>query len=168
MRGIALAVVIASTPALAQDQRVRPGTHAPQWAAGLTLIDPTGITFKRYLGGRDSFDLGVGFLYGPGARFYADYLRDFARVFANPDLFLDLYAGLGGFVGVLSSPCGPGFLNDRCNGDIYAGARVPLGAEVLFRKAPFTAGLELAPGFAVAPGRAGFLLDFMLIGRALL
>jgi hypothetical protein len=110
--------------------------------------------------------------FSPGARhgraLLGDYLRDVARVVTDPDLDLDFYAGLGGFVGALSSPCGPGFLSNRCNDDVYAGGRIPLGMELLFKRAPLTAGLEIAPGLGFAPGRAGFLLDFFLVGRVLL
>jgi hypothetical protein len=130
--------------------------------------DPTGFTFKRYIGGSDAFDIGLGAVYGPGLRFSADYLRDIARMASNPQVELDFYAGVGGLVGSLASPCGPGFIDNRCNGDVYAGVRVPFGLELLFNRSPFTLGAEIAPGFAVAPGRAGFLLDFLLAGRVLL
>ena len=168
MRRLAALLLVAAAPAAAQMSSAIPGTHRPQWAAGFTLGDPSGVTIKRYLGGRDAFDFGMGFLYSPGVRFSADYLRDFARVITNKDIDLDLYAGLGGLIGVLTSPCGPGFLGNRCNSDVYAGGRVPFGIELLFRRAPFTVGLELAPGIAFAPGRAGFLLDFLLVGRVLM
>lgn len=41
---------------------------------------------------------------------------------------------LGGFIGALLSPCGPGFLNNRCNDDVYGGVRVPVGLELLLKR----------------------------------
>src|SRR2546426_11284586 len=132
-----------------------PGTHRPQWAAGFTLGDPSGVTIKRYLGGRDAFDFGMGFLYSPGVRFSADYLRDFARVITNKDIDLDLYAGLGGLIGVLTSPCGPGFLGNRCNSDVYAGGRGAFGIELLFRRGAVNPGPAARAGVAWADGGGG-------------
>jgi hypothetical protein len=76
--------------------------------------------------------------------------------------------GLGPFVGAFQGPCGPGFFDNRCNGDVYFGGRVPFGVELLLKEVPLTFGLELAPGLAFAPARAGLLLDFLFAIRWLL
>jgi hypothetical protein len=143
--------------------------RSPTWAFGLQLGAPSGVTAKRYLG-RDALDLLLGGFYGPGLRFGADYLWGAARFLPDdPSVSFDLYVGVGGFVGDLSGPC-DGFSSwqGSCNGDTYLGARAPLGLEVSFRRAPFTIGLEVAPGFAFAHDRSGLLLDGALTVRFLL
>ena len=152
-----------------------PGDQAPpvsepaRWAMGLRVGAPTGFTIKRYLGGRNAWDFNIDAIYGPGLRVGADYLFGIAQLMTDRStLDLDIYIGLGPFVGTLRGPCG-GFDNWRqiCNGDIYVGGRVPIGLEAVFRTVPFTLGLEVAPGLAFAPGRVGFLLDANLIFRVL-
>ena len=142
----------------------------PRWALGLSLGEPTGLSIKRYLGGRNAFDLNLDAVYGPGLRFGADYLWGLAQLLSDrSSLNLDVYLGLGAFVGALRGPCG-GFYNWRgdCSGDGYVGGRIPLGIEALFRTAPLSVGLEVAPGIAFASGHSGFLLDASLMLRLLL
>ena len=164
MRALACALLLAASPAIAQ-QRLTPARRPARWALGLTIGDPFGISLKRYLGTANAWDAYVAFAYGPGIRFGGDWLWNLGRLIAERKFELDLYAGVGPFIGALSDPCGPGFINNRCNGDLYFGARVPFGLELLLREAPVTFGLELAPGIAFAPGRAGLLLDFFLAVR---
>lgn len=162
MRALACALLVAAAPAAAQLTPVR---RPARWGAGLTFGDPFGVSVKRYVGDQNAWDLYAAFAYGPGVRFGGDWLWDLGRIVAERDFDVDLYAGVGPFVGALSDPCGPGFLRDRCNGDAYVGGRAPLGAEMLLRRVPLTVGLELAPGVGFAPGRSGFLLDFLLAVR---
>jgi len=139
-----------------------------RWSVGLMVGDPFGITAKRYLG-RDAVDLDLGLAYGPGLRFGADYLWGLAQLTpGSSTLGLVLYLGAGPFVGALERPCGP-FFGDRCaGGGVYLGGRMPLGLEMIFRKAPVAVGLEIAPALAFAPGGAGFLIDALLTARVLL
>lgn len=168
MRALVCALVLlAAIPAAAQ--RMAP---SDRWGLGLTIGDPFGVTLKHYNGRRGpagvnatAWDAYIAFAFGPGFRFGADWLWNLRRLAAEREFALDAYAGVGPFVGALSSPCGPGFIDNRCNGDVYFGARVPLGLEMLLRQAPVTFGLELAPGVGFAPGRAGLLLDFLLAVR---
>ena len=170
MRALACALFLVATPAIAQ--RAAPSG----WALGLTIGDPFGVSLKHYNGPRKgppggyptAWDAYVALAYGPGFRFGADWLVTLGRLATEPEFSLDVYAGVGPFLGVLSNPCGPGFIDNRCNGDAYFGARAPLGLEMILRKAPLTLGLELAPGVGFAPGRAGLLLDFLLAARWLL
>jgi len=165
MRALACVLLLASAPALAAPSGLTPVRRPARWGLGLTIGDPFGVTLKRYLGNENAWDVYAAFAYGPGVRFGGDWLWDLGRMVAERKFDLDLYAGVGPFFGVLSDPCGPGFINDRCNGDAYFGARVPLGIEMLLREAPVTIGLEIAPGVGFAPGRSGFLLDFLLAVR---
>ena len=140
--------------------------HRPaRWGLGLTLGDPFGVTLKRYLGNENAWQAYAAFAYGPGVRFGGDWLWNLGALAAEPQFDLDAYVGVGPFVGVLSDPCGPGFLKDRCNGDAYFGARAPLGLEMLLRRAPVSFGIEIAPGVGFAPSRSGFLLDFLFAVR---
>ena len=146
------------------------GYEPARWGLGLRLGEPTGFTVKRYLGGRNAWDFNLDAVYGPGLRVGVDYLWGLAQLLVDrSSLDLNVYVGLGPFVGVLQGPCG-GLDNWHrgCDGDVYFGGRVPIGIEALFRNVPFTLGLEVAPGIAVAPGRAGFLVDASLIVRILL
>jgi hypothetical protein len=142
--------------------------HPAQWAAGLTLGDPFGFTVKRYLGGADAIDFNIALAYGPGFRVGVDWLWGLGRLERHPKFNLDLYFGVGPFVGTMQGPCGPSAFPDRCNGDVYFGGRVPVGVELLLKEVPLTFGLELAPGLGIAPGRAGLILDFLLALRLLL
>ncbi len=142
-----------STQAVAEPQR---------WSAGFMIGDPFGLSFKRYMG-RDAFDVDLGVAYGPGLRFGVDYLWGLAQLAPRSSTVgVILYLGAGPFIGALERPCGP-FFGDRCAaGDIYLGGRVPIGLEMIFRRAPVAVGLELAPALAFAPGEAGFLFDALL------
>ena len=155
------AVVIETAPYTTSD--------APRWGLGMMLGEPTGITLKRYLGGRHAFDVYLGGAYGPGVRVGFDYLWGIARLLSDRSAAdLNFYLGVGPFVGVLRGPCG-GIDNWRyqCDGDLYAGGRMPIGLELKFRTAPFSLGLEVAPGLAFAPGRAGYIVDASLVARVL-
>jgi hypothetical protein len=131
------------------------------------LGDPFGLTLKRYLGGVNAFDLYLAFAYGPGVRVGGDWLWNLGRIAHAPKLDVDVYVGVGPFVGTFQGVCGP-FLSGNCNGDAYVGGRVPFGAEMLLKEAPVTLGVEVAPGIAFGPGRWGLLLDFVLQARLLL
>ena len=148
-----------------------PGYYEPsRWALGLSLGEPTGLSIKRYLGGRNAFDINLDAVYGPGFRLGFDYLWGLGQLLNDRSTMnLNVYLGVGPFIGSLRGPCG-GFYNwqDTCSGDVYLGGRMPIGIEAVFRNAPITLGLEVAPGVAFAPGRAGILVDASLLLRVLL
>jgi hypothetical protein len=167
---LALLSLLPSLPAFAD---TFPNGPAPmvseprRWGLGIQIGAPTGLTLKRYLG-RDAIDFYVGGVYGPGLRVGADYLFGLAQLADSPSVNLDLYVGVGPFVGLLRGPCaGVSSWPGTCDGDGYLGGRVPIGLELVSKRAPFSLGLELAPAFAVAPNRAGVLLDVNLAARVL-
>ncbi len=141
-----------------------------RWALGVKIGEPTGVSVKRYLGGRNAFDANVDFVYGPGFRVGADYLWGLAQLLSDRSTAdLNFYLGAGPFVGTLQGPCdGFGGWRRECNGDLYVGGRMPIGLEAVFKRVPVTIGLEVGPGLAFAPGRAGFLFDTSLLARVLL
>jgi hypothetical protein len=168
-----LIVALLSSAARAEatnDREAAPVSEPPRWALGVTLGEPTGVSVKRYLGGRNAFDLNIDFVYGPGFRLGADYLWGLAQLLPDHSAAdLNFYLGAGAFLGTLQGPCeGFGGWRHDCNGDAYVGGRMPIGLEVVFKRVPFSLGLEVAPGIAFAPGRAGFILDASLVARILL
>ena len=172
LRVLAVAALLLALPARADEGTVQTfSVHEPaRWSVGLMLGAPTGISLKRYLGGRNAFDLNAAAAYGPGLRLGADYLWGLAELLGDRSgANLDFYLGAGGFVGTLQGPCaGYGYWRDTCNGDLFAGVRMPVGLELVFKRVPISLGLEVAPGIAFAPGRAGFMLDASLLVRVLL
>jgi len=136
-------------------------------ALGFMLGGPTGISFKHWFGGSDAFDVGVGA--GPGLRVHADYLWGIAQLLTNTsDMHLDFYVGAGGVLGFGGYGwCGwyDGRRGHYCADDAYLGARIPVGLDLGLRRAPITFGLEVAPGLAISPHRAGPLVDAFLYGR---
>ena len=171
-RALALAAaLLCSAPAFARESQLplRNGLEQvdrpDRWALGMMLGDPFGLSLKRYLG-RNALDVYVAFAYGPGIRFGGDWLWNLGRIERHAKFDLDVYAGVGPFIGTFQGPCG-GFFN-RCNGDAYIGGRVPLGVELLLKEAPLTFGLEVAPGLGIASGGPGLLVDFDFVVRILL
>ena len=158
-----IAILLAAPP----QGGLEPVTHAPQWAVGFTLGDPTGLSVKRYLGGRNAWDTYAAFAYGPGFRLGGDYLWNLGRIEHGAKVDFDAYIGGGAFVGILRGPCGVGFL-DCGGGAAYVGGRVPVGVELTLHEAPMTLGVEVAPGIGIGSFGAGILVDFLLAIRFLL
>jgi hypothetical protein len=166
MRAAVLALLLAAAPAFAREG-LEPATRPARWGIGIMLGEPFGITLKRYLGGSQAWDAYAAFADAPGIRFGADWIWILGTAARARQFDLDIYLGVGPFIGAFEGACGPRFFNNSCNGDIYFGGRVPVGAEMLFKEAPVSVGVELAPGLGFAPGSAGLLLDFLLAVRYL-
>lgn len=171
MRALLIAAaLLSSAPALARESRLplrsglEPAAMPDRWAIGFMLGNPFGLSLKRYMG-VNAFDLYVAGG-APGFRFGGDYIWNLGRLERHPKFDLDLYAGVGPFVGVESGYCGVHYLS--CNtGDAYVGGRVPVGVELLLKEAPLAFGLEVAPGFGFGAHEWGFLLDLLLNVRIL-
>ena len=166
------AALLASAPSMARESRLplqsglQPADEPARWALGFLLGAPFGLSLKRYLGGPNAWDAYIDVL-GPGYRFGGDYIWNLGRLERHAKFDLDVYAGVGPFVGVLQGPCGIGYL--ACgNGAAYVGGRVPVGVELLLKEAPLTFGVEVAPGIAVGSGIWGVLVDFLFAVRILL
>jgi hypothetical protein len=161
-----LLVLACATAARAEIPRV---SEPQRWGVGFMLGEPTGLNVKRWLGGSDAFDLGFGFALGPGVRFQADYLFGLARVpESSASVNIDVYLGVGPVVGIYSGTCGI-LAGDRCGGGaVYAGGRIPLGVEAVFKRTPVAVSFELAPGIVGATGGVAGLFDVALMARLLL
>lgn len=166
MRAAALALLLAATPAIAAEG-LAPVNRPARWGFGVLLGDPFGLSLKRYMGGSQAWDAYAAFAYGPGIRFGGDFLWILGRAVQARQVDLDIYVGAGAFIGSFRGPCGVAYLNYACNGDTYFGGRVPFGAELLFKEAPVSAGVELAPALLFAPGNALLYIDFLLAIRVL-
>jgi hypothetical protein len=149
----------------ARGARATRATAPGRTGFGITVGDPFGLSLKHW-GAGAAWDVNLALAYGPGFRFGADYLWTLGRLTSRSNFDLNLYAGAGPFVGILRDTCGLGFFGNRCNNDVYFGARVPLGVEMLLA-APFEFGLEVAPGLGFAGGSPGFVLDLFLALRAM-
>ncbi|HUJ25215.1 MAG TPA: hypothetical protein VLW85_04300 [Myxococcales bacterium] len=167
MRAAALALLLAAAPALAAPEGLTPVSRPARWGFGVLLGDPFGLSLKRYMGGAQAWDAYAAFAYGPGIRFGADWIWILGRAVQARQVDLDVYVGAGPFIGSFRGPCGVAYLNYACNGDVYFGGRVPIGAELLFKEAPVSVGAELAPALLFAPGGALLYLDFLLAIRVL-
>ena len=159
-------LLCASPPARAELPTV---AEPARWSVGFMLGAPTGLSAKRYLGGRDAVDVNAAFAFAPGLRFSADYLFGLAKLPSeSANVGLNLYLGVGPVVGAYSGPCGV-LSDNRCgNGAVYAGARIPFGVEAVFRRTPLATGFELAPGLVGTSGGAAGILDLLLTVRLLL
>jgi hypothetical protein len=163
MHALLLALVLAA-PIRGSDHAGRAG-----YGLGVILGEPTGVSLKRYLPG-GGWDAYVGFAYGPGVRFGFDWLWTLGNIARGQDVYLDGYVGVGPFLGTFAGQCNGGFINNTCNGDFYFGGRVPFGVEAIFRRAPVSLAVEIAPALGIvpaAPARAGLLLDVLLAIRFL-
>lgn len=167
MRTAFLALLLCAAPALGRE-RLETVARPARWGFGFMLGEPFGLSLKHYTGGMNAWDIYASPADGPGIRFGGDWLWTLGRAARERDFDIDVYVGVGPTIGSFQgSWCGPGFYGNRCgNGNLYIGGRIPLGVEMLLRRAPFSFGLEVAPGVAFAP--EGFLLfDFLLAVRFL-
>lgn len=163
---VLLGAGLLATPAVV---RAEPVSQPAGWGLGLMLGAPTGLTVKRWNGGANAWDVGLGV--GPGLRLHADYLWGLAQLLSDKsDLTLDLYLGVGPVLGAARGWCGTAYRpRDKCgDGGLFGGARVPFGLDVRLARAPFTFGLEVAPGVWLSPDFVDGLLDVLLFGRFLL
>jgi hypothetical protein len=162
---LAAALVVTAAPA-----RAEPVSQPTGWGLGLMLGAPTGLTVKRWIGGANAWDVGVGV--GPGFRLHGDFLWGLAELLPNKsDLTLDIYLGIGPVIGVARGWCGTTYRpRDECgggDGELFGGARVPLGLDARLARLPINFGLEVAPGVWLGRDFATGLLDVFLFVRFL-
>lgn len=122
----------------------RPGpARAAEGSTGLGIIvgEPTGISFKQWLDGRNAFDAAAAWSFVDEEAFHlhADYLwHFFDRIEEIDHGRLPLYIGVGGRVKFGEN-------------DEFIGVRVPLGADYLMEEAPFDFFLEVVPLLDLVP-----------------
>lgn len=179
LRRIALFSAVTATVFMGTSSAQADSVNQPAgWGVGIMLGSPTGLTVKRWTGGANAWDVGLGFGgfgFNPGFRIHADYLWGLAQVLPDTsDVTLDIYLGVGPVVGVGYSRYGycrdrydRRYYNDCDDGYLYGGGRVPLGVDLRFQKAPIELALEVAPGAVIHEYGMSGMLDGVLIARFL-
>ena len=106
---------------------------------GVILGEPTGVSFKNWVGRREAFDVAVAWSFeGEGAiHIHADYLFHNFRLFNIEKGDLVFYYGIGGRVKTVH--------------ETQVGVRIPLGLSYLFEKDPVEIFFELGPILNLTP-----------------
>ena len=136
------------------------GSSRP-FGLGVQLGAPSGITGKVYLGGRrNAIDFLVGAWYGDAFydTFYghATYNWHFPELASGGGVSIPWRVGVGGWVA--SGYWGRWGRNDRF-GDLWVGARVPIGLDFDLEMAPVQFYIEAALQVSVIPRPLGMDLD---------
>lgn len=129
---LAVSLVAPALPASAQ-------TNDGSFGLGLILGEPTGVTAKLWLGGRNAFVAAAAWSFANETAFHVhgDYLWHFFDRVRIEEGRIPLYVGIGGRI------------KDRNDTDV--GVRFPFGATYLFDDAPVDVFLEVVPILDVAP-----------------
>jgi hypothetical protein len=134
------AVAAAAAPAPAAKKSVN-AIHPGLFELGAYLGQPSGISAKYWINGKNSID-GVA-AWGFGGAGYlvvaADYLFNFIDMVKIEKETIPLYVGVGAIMSI------------DMGGGISLGARVPLGAFYIFRDVPLEVSLEVVPGLYLFP-----------------
>ena len=106
---------------------------------GIILGEPTGISFKNWIGSRTAIDSGVAWSFGnnDSLHLHADYLVHDFNFFKIKKGKLALYYGIGGRV--------------KTEKKSRIGVRIPIGISYIFENAPLDIFLELAPLLDLVP-----------------
>ena len=106
---------------------------------GIILGEPTGVSFKNWVGRREALDVAVAWSFeGEGAiHIHADYLFHNFRLFHIEKGDLVLYYGIGARVKTVHKT--------------QVGVRIPLGLSYLFEKDPIEIFFELGPIMNLTP-----------------
>jgi len=106
---------------------------------GIILGEPTGVSFKNWVGRREAFDVAVAWSFeGEGAiHIHTDYLFHNFRLFNIEKGDLVLYYGIGARVKTVDKT--------------QVGVRIPLGLSYLFAKDPIEIFFELGPIMNLTP-----------------
>jgi hypothetical protein len=108
---------------------------------GILLGEPTGISFKTWISERSAIDAGLAWSFpGTGAwHSHIDYLWHNFNIIRLPQGKMPLYLGLGGRLRI-------------SGGDVYLGARVPIGLAYIFAGDRLDVFLEAVPVMNLFPG----------------
>lgn len=140
------------------------GPMGRSFGMGLALGNPTSFTGKYHLGADEAIDFHVGKFHSYGSSFWGDslflggdYLFEIWNFLDNGSVSIPMYAGPG--LGILFDTNDYGYCNRdrdrrfRCDGynyyDFGFGPRLPIGAGVQFKNAPFELFLEMAPTMTI-------------------
>ncbi len=117
--------------------------HPGLFELGVYLGQPSGLSAKYWINGKNSIDGVAAWGFGGVGSGYlavaADYLFNFTDVVKIENETFPLYVGAGAI------------MNIDMGGGISLGARVPLGALYLFRGVPLEISLEIVPVLYLFP-----------------
>jgi hypothetical protein len=136
----AAAVAAAPTPAAKKPANA---VHPGLFELGVYLGQPSGISAKYWINGKNSIDGVAAWGFGGAGSgnlvVAADYLFNFIDMVKIETETFPLYVGVGAIMSI------------DMGGGISLGARVPLGAFYIFRGAPLEISLEVVPGLYLFP-----------------
>lgn len=114
---------------------------------GIILGEPTGISFKNWLGSKTAIDGGIAWSFSKdeSLHIHLDYLIHNFNIFEVKNNNLALYYGIGGRV--------------KAEEESRVGVRIPVGINYLFRDIPLDVFFELVPVLDLMPST-----DFDLTG----
>jgi hypothetical protein len=136
----AAAAAAAPKPAVKKSSNgIRPGL----FELGVYLGQPTGISAKYWINGKNSIDGVAAWGFGGAGSgnlvVAADYLFNFIDMVQIEKETFPLYVGAGAIMSI------------DMGGGISLGARIPLGALYIFRDVPLEISLEIVPGLYLVP-----------------
>jgi hypothetical protein len=142
-----LVLVLAAAAALAAPapaaKKSANAIHPGLFELGVYLGQPTGISAKYWINGKNSIDGVAAWGFGGAGSgnlvVAADYLFNFIDMVKIEKETFPLYVGAGAIMGI------------DMGGGISLGARVPLGAFYIFRNIPLEISLEVVPGLYLIP-----------------
>jgi hypothetical protein len=157
---------VVAAQANANSSAAAPSQNSLKATAGAGVAIGQGIAFSGFISPRADFLYAQTHVF---IDFDGDYVVNVDGVYPLTKLlgvnrFWDIYAGLG-FVAGDSQNFGWEWSDDRgTDGDLYFGARVPVGAMFYIPSTPFQVGAEVAPSFLISPVKISYLAG-ALIGR---
>lgn len=136
------AAALSAAPAPAAKKQAN-GIHPGLFELGVYLGQPSGISAKYWINGKNSIDGVAAWNFGAAGSgnlvIAADYLFNFINMVTIEKETFPLYVGAGAIMSI------------DMGGGISLGARVPLGAFYIFRDFPLEISLEIVPGLYLFP-----------------
>lgn len=154
-------VIITSSALFAQ------GPKGKSFGIGLSLGEPTAVTFRFWTSRQNSWDLAIGKSHLGNPHLHGDYLWHINDAFDSR--IVSLYAGVGAIVGFgrkgeyVFVKYGKGPFKERwyyaADDDVVLAAKGTFALNIIPRNTPLDIFLELNPVLGLSPG---FGFDFML------
>ena len=137
---VMMGLMAASGSALAKSY----GPQSKRVGAGLIAGEPTGLTFKGYLGPQLALDLDIAWSFvDDSVVLFTDVIYDFFEIpTSSTTLTFPFYSGVGLIIGYKAR---------KQDSDMTVGIRVPIGINMHFSTYPLELFVEVAPGVKVAP-----------------
>lgn len=127
------------------------GQSYAETGIGIIIGEPTGLSFKHYMGASSAIDAGFAWSFSDNAKFHlhGDYLLHNSNALSLGSGKTNLYYGIGGRI-LLRDDEKDDEGNNKSRDD-KIGIRVPLGVSYDFASAPFDIFLEIVPILDLVP-----------------